>query len=151
MLGKHPAPIDAQDLTGQDVHITFDDGKTRLIYFVDPDCGWCRANASAFRTLSTVAQKSLSVIVMTKRTEHLDKFLEETRIPKNEILVIRATATMRDLDLIATPQTFLIAGNGEILSHWTGAYDHQNKKEIEKRFGVKLPDINDPTSSTSAS
>lgn len=144
-LGKHVGNFQAADLAGGVRNISFDVGKSTLVYYIDPECKWCKANAKSFNKLANKAElDDVRVIVLSPRAEKMEEFLSESHLPPDKVYVLRTDSLSRELGLTGTPQTFLVGANGKVERHWIGAYDGHNRNEIEKTFNLNLPDITEP-------
>ncbi len=144
-IGIQAAPFTATDLQGHTTDVSFNIGKPTLIYYIDPQCRWCRANATNFDILANALAQRVRVVILSTSTEKMDQFLADTHPPDNSVLIVKSPEIIRVLGLTATPQTFLVNSAGRVEHHWVGAYDHQNRTEIEKLFNVHLLDTKAPS------
>jgi peroxiredoxin len=134
----------ATDLAGQTTDLLFNTGKPTLIYYIDPECRWCKANAASFNTLARKLASNSRVLVLSSRGDKMENFLAETHPPDNRVLIVKSEKAIHDLGLTGTPQTFFINAAGRLEHHWTGAYDLQNRTDIERTFKLRLPEIIEP-------
>jgi len=51
-----------------------------------------------------------------------------------------SSETVSGYGLGTTPQTIVVAAEGKILANWRGAYLGQVRSEVQKFFGVRLPE-----------
>ena len=143
-VGVQLNSFSASDLEGHVANVSFNTGKSTLIYYVDPECHWCKANANSFRTLTKALAGKSRVIILSQRAATMDQFLAETHSP-DPVLIIKSQKVIRDLGLSATPQTFFVNAAGRVEHHWLGAYIGNNSAEIQKTFGLHLPNVKSPS------
>jgi peroxiredoxin len=143
-IGVQVAGFTASDLEGKTTDISFNTGKPTVIYYMNPMCMWCKANAASFNTLAHALSERARILVLSRSADNIDRFLADTPQSGNKVLIVNSQKLIDDLGLTATPQTFVINSAGRVEHHWVGAYDRQNRTEIEKFFSVRLPDIKPP-------
>ena len=73
----------------------------------------------------------------------MEQFLAYAHL-QDPVLIVKSQKVIHDLGLTATPQTFVINTAGRVEHHWAGAYAGQNSLEIEKAFGLHLPEVKPP-------
>jgi len=143
-LGVQVAGFTASGLDGKTTEISFKSDKPTIIYFINPMCMWCKANAASFNTLANALADRARILVLSRSADKMDRFLADAPQSGKEVLIVNSQKLIDDLGLTATPQTFVINTAGRVEHHWVGAYDHQNRTEIEKLFKVHLPEIKPP-------
>src|SRR5437016_2341591 len=144
-VGKQVSRFAATDIDGHPTEVSFDTGKPTLIYFIDPQCRWCKANSPSFDTLARAVDEKMRVMILSSRREKLREFLGANRPPGGVALVVNSGPIMKDLGLVATPQTFVVDTKGRVVHHWVGAYSGQTRAQIEKEFGLRLPEPKQPS------
>ena len=140
-VGVQVPSFSATDLEGHTADLSFNTGKPTLIYYIDPECRWCKANAASFSTLAHLIGNKVQVMVLSKRAEKMGQFLAESHSPEARVLIINSQRLIHDLSLTGTPQTFFVGATGRVEHHWLGAYSGHNRTDIEKTFDVHLPDV----------
>jgi peroxiredoxin len=143
-VGVKVSHFAATDINGHPTDVSFNMGKPTLIYFIDPECKWCKANTSSFSTLAQALDGKMRVIILSSRREKLNEFLNNNR-PAADVLVVNSSRLKDDLGLIATPQTFVVDTNGRVEHHWAGAYSGETRTQIEKALNLQLPETKAPS------
>ena len=143
-VGVKVSRFAATDIDGHPTEVSFDTGKPTLIYFIDPECKWCKANSPSFATLAQALDGKMRVMILSSRREKLGEFLGSNR-PAGDVLVVNSSRLKDDLGLIATPQTFIVDTNGRVEHHWPGAYAGETRTQIEKALNLQLPETKAPS------
>ena len=143
-VGMQVGHFTATDQEGHLTDVSFNAGKPTLIYFIDPECHWCKANSASFATLARAIDGRVRVLILSRRAEKLEQFLNVSRPPAT-VLILNSGQLIRDLGLTGTPQTFVVNASGRVEQHWLGAYTGHTRAEIEKTFGLNLPELKDPS------
>lgn len=139
-VGVQVGAFEASDLEGHIKTFSFNTGKPTLIYYIDPECHWCKANSLSFRTLANAIRNKVRVVMLSQRTQNMQQFMADTH-PADSVFIIKSSKLIHDLGLTATPQTFLIDTAGRVQNHWYGAYTGHSRTELEKTFDLHLPDV----------
>jgi peroxiredoxin len=138
-VGVQVRAFSATDLDGHARDISFNTVRPTLIYYIDPECHWCKENSTSFATLAQAIENRARVLILSRRTNRMKEFLAGNHLPV-PVLIVNSQMVIADLGLTATPQTFVINANGRVEHHWYGAYIGETRAEIEKAFAVHLPD-----------
>lgn len=138
-VGVQMSSFTAADLEGHAKDISFDTGKPTLIYYIDPECRWCKSNTASFDALARAIDNKVTVVVLSRRAEKVKEFLGANRL-NVPVLILNSPKVIKNLDLTATPQTFAIDAKGRVENHWYGAYIGETRADIERTFRVRLPE-----------
>lgn len=120
-VGAQVGPFTATDMEGHARDISFNTVKPTLIYYIDPQCRWCKANSASFDALARAIDNKVRVVILSRRADRMEEFLASNH-PPVPILILNSAALIHDLDLTATPQTFVVNPKGRVEHHWYGAY-----------------------------
>lgn len=137
---KLPSPLPLLDADGKQVSLAFDDARPTVIYVLSPQCGWCKKNESNIKTLSEAADSRFRFVGLSLDGANLKEYIAAGRAPF-PVYQVTSTEETEKLGLSATPTTIVVGAGAKVQKMWTGAYMEQNKPEIEKYFGVKLPGL----------
>lgn len=136
-VGTIVQPFTTTDLSGRSKSISFESGQT-LIYYIGPECGWCKDNAASFDALLRLIGNKMRIIVLSQKAEKWTECSTITHLPTS-ILVVNSTKIIKNLDLTSTPQTFIINDQGRVEHHWYGVYIGDTRTQIEKTLNLQLP------------
>ena len=142
-IGDPVPPIALVDLQGRDTRLAYDIARDTVIYYFSPKCPWSQRNERNIASLVTnMSQKYRFVgytTVPIARTE--------TKLAQSDLIPILtdgtdASRSLRlEYKLVGTPQTIVISRDGRVIKNWQGAYTGDLKSEVERFFGVQLPDL----------
>jgi hypothetical protein len=137
--GQEVPALHVRDLNGQSVTITYGEAeKPTILYVLAPSCRWCRANTASIAALAKQLGEKYRIIGLSLSSDGLADFVPENRIefPVYAGLDPSAKSSYR---FGGTPETVVVSPTGRVLRKWDGAYLSDNKEEIERFFGVRLP------------
>lgn len=138
--GAKVPPLAGRLLTGERVSIAYNaDEKPMMIYIFSPLCGWCKKNTNSVRSLIEQISSKHRVIGISMVSEGLSQSVTESGF-KFPVLHELPPSIVSAYKLGGTPQTIIVSSDGKILQNWIGAYGGSIREEIEKYFGVKLPE-----------
>ena len=138
-VGVRVSSFAATDLVGHARNVSFENGKPTVIYYIDPECHWCKANAASFEALARAISGRMSVVVLSRRSEKIDLLFSGSH-PDMSVLIVNSGSITRELDLGATPQTFVVSTTGRVEHHWYGAYGGETRRQIEEALEIDLPE-----------
>ena len=140
LVGSYLPPLSVQDRNGKPVEVNYRDnvGGT-VLYVFRPYCTWCAQNAPLISSVSEQASDRFRFIGVSLISTGLEEYLHETdqRLPETFHSPEKWVISSYKLGL--TPQTILIAPDGQVLEQWTGAYSSPNRDQIEEAMGVSIP------------
>lgn len=143
-LGSSVPPIEAIDAAGKREILTFSGvDRPTVLYIIKPSCEWCTRNMPSVKTLAATRSSNYRFVGLSLTAEGLREYVERQRF-NFPVYAIADEALARSLKLGVTPQTLLIAQNAKVMGVWTGAYNGNLKREIERTFNVRLPEVGDP-------
>jgi hypothetical protein len=140
-VGARVPKLHVEDAKGQAVSIDWGaDGRPTLVYVFSPSCHWCARNLENIKALNGSISSRYRIFWLSLSSSGLRKYIED-----NNLSVPVYTNAVR-LDggrfvLTETPQTILISPDAKVEALWRGAYSPELQRQIEKRFGVKLPGL----------
>jgi hypothetical protein len=139
-VGTRVPSLDLRSLDGRTVNIRTI-GKPTLVYSMSPTCQWCMRNTPSIKALANSLKAKFTLVGVSKQRDGLEDYLKMAD-PGFEVFTNLDESTLRAFsDLAVTPQTILISGEGVITNVWTGAYQGDDKDDIERVFGVTLPSL----------
>lgn len=128
-LDGNPARIEAQA-----------DGRPTLLYVFSPQCAWCARNYESVKTLASRVRPKYRVIALSLNDHGLRESLRTAPLPF-EVYSNPSADAVATYDLAATPTTLVFSPDGQILRAWRGAYAGRVRTEVQRYFGLALPDI----------
>jgi hypothetical protein len=140
--------IEAKDLSGRPVTLSFSGDPQTVVYVLSPLCGWCKRNEPNIVALGKGAAGRYRFIGLSTNGDlkMLNTLLKENPLPF-EVYWVESTDVIEKLDLGVTPQTALLNAQGVIQQAWQGAYLNVSANEIESTFKIALPGLRDATRS----
>ncbi len=139
-VGAQLPNLTLQLADGSPETIQWNRGERTLLYFMDPDCGWCKKNAQSFEDLARQLKGRMTVYMYSTKLKGLEHHLK----PNQDFakIVIDGKDDARNiLRLKATPTTLLINQNGRVDKVWEGAYVGSLRHEIARELSVPLKQI----------
>jgi hypothetical protein len=133
--------IPAKTLSGNPARIeALGDGKPTLLYVFSPQCAWCTRNYESVKLLALRAKSNYRVVALSLNDHGLREALGSSPLPF-EVYSNPSADAVATYDLSATPTTLVFSPDGQILRAWRGAYAGRVRSEIQRYFGLTLPDI----------
>jgi peroxiredoxin len=140
-VGEQVPSISAKDIDGRSETISYKDASVPTVLFIiSPRCGWCSKSLDGMKTLVEQKSKEYRFIGISLSEEGLKDYITEHKI-NFPVYTNVADDVMRTYKLGTTPQTIAISTEGKVLQSWRGAYVENQKTEVEKFFGIALPNI----------
>jgi peroxiredoxin len=132
--GMRIPDLRARDGQGREFTLRFDSSRPTVLYAFSPSCVWCRRNAEKFNSLAAQASGRYRFVGLALNGRGLQKFVTEhgLKVPVYEALDAPGFSS--------TPQTVVVSPEGGIMATWSGAFLGATKTEVERFFGVHLPD-----------
>lgn len=124
------------DVNGKIVPINYsDDRHPTVLYVMSPACSWCRANHDNVKYLAAHAGGRFRFIGVSTFGTGLPEYISghDAGFP------VYVADSGAQYGSGSTPETLVISPQGKVLKHWRGAFEVQNKTEIEKFFAVHFP------------
>jgi len=138
--GIRAEPIIAKDLDGRTTRIEGAGELPAVFYVFSPQCGWCERNWPGVQALTGQLRGRYRVVGLSLGSRGTAELV--TRKPLAlPVLADPSAETVRAYKLASTPQTIAVSRDGRVERVWEGAYDGTVQKEIERYFGVSLPDL----------
>lgn len=137
--GEKVPSLTAFDLNNEEINISYKD-KPTVLYVFTPDCGWCLKNLENLKTLVTQTKNAYSFIGISLKNNNLDQYIKNNEI-NFPIYHSPPKDVYRDYKMGRTPQTFVISPDGYVIATWAGAFEGENRKQIEEFFDVSLTKI----------
>jgi hypothetical protein len=139
--GDHIGPISVVVADGTLSNIRFDDAAIpTLIYVLTPTCIFCKHNLPNMKALINQAQGKYRIVLVSLVREGIEEYrrTHEISVPISTI----SQQSSRDLQIGGTPSTLLVSRTGELLAEWVGAFNSDQKRQIEGQLSVSLPGLN---------
>jgi hypothetical protein len=138
-IGTTIPALDAEDLAGSRTIIRWStDSRPSVVYVFTPSCVWCRRNLDSIKLLSTAKSASYRFMGISLSDVGLNAYLKDATLTF-PVYTGLAPDTLRQLQLVVTPETLMIARDGTLQKLWAGAYGGAVHQQIEDTFGVHLP------------
>ena len=138
--GTRLPPLTAQDMSGQNVTIRFEEAQVpTLLYVFSPSCGWCKKNEDNISSLASQTGGNVRIIGLSLSPDGLVEYVAH-RFPPDKVIK-PDSRTMTAYKLAGTPETILVSWEGVVLKVWKGAYGESIQRELEAYFHVKLPGL----------
>jgi peroxiredoxin len=128
--------VRARDGQGRELTLRYDSASSKptVVYAFSPSCVWCRRNAQKFNSLVAQASGRYTFIGLALNRQGLQEFVTEhgLKVPIYEALDAPGFS--------GTPQTVVVSPKGTVMATWSGAFLGPTKTQVERYFGVHLPD-----------
>lgn len=109
-----------------------------VLYVFSVTCSWCTRNLRSIKTLA-ISAVGYQVIGLAVSADGLREYLEAHDLPFPVYQEERPRGG--SLLVSGTPETFVISADGKLQEHWMGAYMASTQQDIERKLGVRLPEI----------
>jgi|WetSurMetagenome_2_1015567.scaffolds.fasta_scaffold623403_1 hypothetical protein len=136
--GDRLPSIPMQNPSGVREELSWDTGRT-LIYIFSPTCVWCQSNIEGLKRVLTHSDgyRTVGISLLGPGT---DSYLSKNGINFSHYYI--ADRTVRDkFKFFTTPQTLIVNSDGVVQAVWSGAYAGRAKADVERTFGVSLPEL----------
>jgi len=139
-VGDTVPPIVGTDLDGNAVAISYAAStQDTVIYYFSPACIWCAKNLNNLKSLADHATR-YRFIGISPQSDQLISYVRGNRLTF-PIVTNLPPSVVSSYKFSGTPSTLVISARGKVLKRWPGAYEGQNKDEIEKYFNFTLPGL----------
>lgn len=139
-VGMMLSPISVMDLDGKKVKIDFSETAPTVLYVMSPSCRWCSRNLANIRKLAASESGQFRLIGLAVGDPSLKPYVESVSMgfPVYSISSYEAVANVQ---LGATPQTLVVEPGGKVVKNWVGAFDNQQRADVEAFFHTQLPGL----------
>jgi len=110
-----------------------------VFYYFSAACGWCDRNWANIEVLAKQTSGRYRIVGVAASDEVPD-VLRERGIPMS-VLTDVDSGILAAYGFRGTPQTVVIGNDGRVLQAWTGAFEGDQAKRVERFFGVHLPGL----------
>ncbi|RLM23875.1 thioredoxin [Brenneria alni] len=125
-VGAKAPALAAYDLTGQQVDLTRWQGKRVYLNFWSSGCGGCLAEMATLETLNKRYGDNVVVVAVNTDPDGVDisPLLEQQKI-SYPVIRDQLGITKERYQVIGTPTSFIIDGDGKVMAQHQGARDEQ--------------------------
>lgn len=109
-----------------------------VLYVFTPQCSWCKKNLPNLHALIDQSGARYRVIGIALTREDLNSYVEHEKLQLPIYTEIRSDIR-HVYQLGGTPETIVVSPDSKIMKIWSGAYEGQLKREIEKVLQIHLP------------
>lgn len=139
-----PSSLALKTPEGKAVTLTWKEEKRpTFLYIFQPSCIWCARNLGALRAV-TNHPGNYRFVGLSVNAKGVRNYLSNNNLGFPVFVSSPATQLDKVLRVYATPETIIVSDSGKVTHIWLGAYGGKKKSEIEKLFGVSLPEIARP-------
>lgn len=139
-VGRQMRPVDVLREDGALDRINYNDAAVpTLLYIMSPTCVFCQYNLPNLKALLDQAKGKYRVVILSVVRDGLEEYRETYGI-EAPISTI-APQSQFDLQISGTPGTIFISRGGALIALWRGAFNSDQKDEIERLLAVDLPGI----------
>ena len=140
LLGQTVPAFAARDLAGVETTIEYGGDLPTVLYVFSPGCGACSKNAEAIRALAAGAAGRYRFVGVSLDRRDLAAYLADHPLPF-PVVTDLDPSTVSAYRFGGTPQTIVVSTSGTVLDSWLGAFQADQKTQIERFFGVPLPKV----------
>ena len=114
--GVRVPPLVGEDSMGASQAITYgQDPRPTLVYTFSKECGYCKENWRAMRSLQALVPRQLRIVYIDTQLDIFDsKYLAANGIGQSVLLVLLSPATVFAYDARAVPQLLLVDRDGRV-------------------------------------
>jgi peroxiredoxin len=127
----------------KDEEVSFEWGKDNrktLVLVFSPTCGFCKKNMANWQAiLKDIDRTKFRPLLVSGITTNVMEFIEYYKIENVPILFRPEPKLVVEYAMHITPQTIIMDSNGTVEKTWIGAFQPEQKSEIEQTLEVKLP------------
>jgi hypothetical protein len=134
--------VSGLDLEGQiqSIHHPSRDGKSTVVLVFSPFCGWCEINLPNWKAIISQSGGRYRVVGVSIVSEGVAGYAAKNGLDHLEVIVEMDPGGELLSKLQTTPQTVLIGPDGRVRRNWVGAFDLEDRVEVEHDLGIHLPD-----------
>jgi len=137
-------PIAVVDAAGKTSELRYDGNpRPTVVYVTRAGCSWCERNRSNIDFLSTRFESKYRFVelsLLADKNKKLEAEKEGSR-PARSFYGVTADKMFELYHINATPQTLVVASNGQVLKNWSGAYNGRIREEVDAFFGTQVPGL----------
>ncbi len=135
-------PIQTKDSNEAVLTESFQNRNTpTIVYIFSPDCSWCTRNLSNIKILLAQTKDKYRFIGLSLDSKGLQEYIAQHQLDFSIYTNLTEDTALAYKG--GTPRTFVVSDDGVILKSWFGAYNGENRKEVEDYFKIRLNDIGD--------
>jgi hypothetical protein len=139
-IGSQMRPVDVLRDDGKLDRVNYSDAAVpTLLYIMSPTCIFCQYNLPNLKALGEQAEGKYRIVILSIVRDGLEEY-RQTHHVTAPIWTI-AVQSQFDLQITGTPGTLLISPGGTLIALWRGAFNSDQKDEIERLLDVDLPGI----------
>lgn len=136
--GVRVPPLVGADPLGRPISIEYSTQVRTVLYVFSPGCGWCERNEKSLQRLARALRGKFRFFAISLDREGLLDWIHLQR-PEYDIVTDLPYRAFLAYRFTSTPMTVVISPGGTVDRAWLGAYRSETVREIEKYFGVSLP------------
>jgi peroxiredoxin len=140
LLGQTVPAFTARDAAGVETAIAYGGDLPTVLYVFSPGCGACTKNAEAIGALAAGASSHYRFVGVSLDRRGLAAYLADHPLPF-PVVTDLDPSTVSAYRFGGTPQTIVVSTSGTVLDTWLGAFQADQKTQIERFFGVSLPEV----------
>ena len=140
LLGQTVPAFAARDTAGVETTIEYGGGLPTVLYVFSPGCGACSKNADAIRALAEGSAGRYRFVGVSLDRRGLATYLAEHPLPF-PVVTDLDPSTVSAYRFGGTPQTIVVSTSGTVLDTWHGAFQADQKTQIERFFGTSMPEV----------
>lgn len=112
-----------------------------VLYLFRPDCPWCERNLDNLQALLGNERQRYRLVGVSLDKTGVRAYLRRHELHFDRVIVSVTPKEISAYDLVVTPTTLVISGQGRVLQAWYGAYSPALQRAIENYFRIRLPGI----------
>jgi hypothetical protein len=128
------------DLGGGITSVAYGRGeKPTLLLVLSPSCGWCKINLPNWQAILAQVSDRYRVVAISISRPKTAEYVREHGLSKAAVIVEPEPRDLLAYKFQLTPQTILVDADGTVRKSWLGAFSAEDRQEIERTLGVRLP------------
>lgn len=141
-IGSALPPVTVRSMDGMQLQLRFPGPRTKVLYYLSPECSWCNRNHENIVALANNASGRFEFvgIALAKELGPISSYLSSHPLPF-PVYATEDVAWLKSAGLIGTPATLVIDVTGTVQERFRGAYTASRLASVEEFFQVKLPGV----------
>lgn len=140
--GTEVPSIEGTDLRGEKLAFDYktDSRKTLLLVF-SPSCSACKENMANWEAVTRgIDQTAFRVVAISLLPEDTEEYVARYDLGGVPVIADINPKTRVAYNFVVTPQTSLVGADGRVEKVWTGLIRGEERQEVERTLGVRLPE-----------
>jgi peroxiredoxin len=145
--GKLVPSLSGVDINGNRLTLDYGNDHRRAVVLVfSPHCSFCTKNMPNWTAIAQgLDRKAYRIIAVSILSEGIKEYVAQHELKDVPIIAEVDPKSRVSYEMTVTPQTILIDYDGKVEKVWTGFIQANERNEVERTLGIKLPVLGEDT------